>query len=254
MTVQTGTSLSATVIRQDTLDIQGTGTVTLRGGSKTTSVLNVLNIAGGALGDPNLPTATMDIGNKALVVQAAGDANVVYNRLVLQARYASDNQNWDLAGLTSTKARGDGNTGVAVVLNRDDSTGGAPAFMSSFDATPDANLAVSVDNRSILVKYTWYGDADLNGIVDERDLSRFSTGYADQRSASPLGLTGWAWGDFNNDGTIDERDLAMFSTAYANHGGPLSPGAVPEPGTLVLIGLGLAALRAGRRSRKLSAA
>jgi hypothetical protein len=45
----------------------------------------------------------------------------------------------------------------------------------------------------------------------------------------------------------------MFSTAYANHGGPLSPGAVPEPAALMLIGLGLAAL-AGRRNRESDAA
>ena len=143
-------------------------------------------------------------------------------------------------------------TAVAVVLNRDDSDPCSPAFMSSFDVVPynDPNLAVSVDNNAVLVKYTWYGDADLNGVVDERDLGKFSTGYADQRAgALSKGLVGWAWGDFNNDGTIDERDLGMFSTQYANHGGPLSPGTVPEPCTLVLIGLGIAGL-VTRRGRK----
>jgi len=106
---------------------------------------------------------------------------------------------------------------------------------------------VAVDRNSVLVKFTWYGDADLNGIVDERDLSRFATGYSDQRSPTPVGIGGWAWGDFDNNGTIDERDLALFATAYSNHGGPLSPGTVPEPVTALILALG--GCMALRRSR-----
>ena len=101
-------------------------------------------------------------------------------------------------------------------------------FLTKFDSTPDANWAVTVNKNAVLVKYTYYGDADLNGIVDERDLDRFSTGYADQRAgAASKGLKGWAWGDFDNNGTIDERDLDLFSTAYSKHGTPLAPGAAP---------------------------
>jgi len=114
---------------------------------------------------------------------------------------------------------------------------------------------VTVDTHSILVKYTWYGDADLNGIVDERDLDRFSTGYSDQRAGgASKGLAGWAWGDFDNNGQIDERDLDLFSTAYSIHGGPLAPdaigqAAVPEPASLAaLAGAALCgALRRGSR-------
>ena len=210
------------------------GVLRIDGPSKTISVLNSLSIAGGT----DAWTGTVDIGRNALVVSCGpfGDANVVYQQLVNQARFASDNLVWDRPGLTSTAAQADTRhlTTVAVVLNRDDSSPGSPAFLSNFDATPDANLAVAVDTRSVLVKYTYYGDADLNGIVDERDLDRFSTGYSDQRSASPKGLTGWAWGDFDNNGSIDERDLDLFSTAYSMHGGPLGPANVPEPATLTM--------------------
>jgi hypothetical protein len=140
-------------------------------------------------------------------------------------------------------------TAVAVVLNRNDNVDGSPSFLSTFDPTPDANVAVAVNTQSVLVKYTYYGDADLNGVVNEQDLDRFSTGYSDQRSATPKSLVGWAWGDFNNDGTIDERDLDLFSTAYSLHGAPLSPTSIPEPATLVLLGLAISA-SARRRDRK----
>ena len=253
--VDANASLNASILRQDTLTVGAGATAILRGSSKTTSVLNMLEIAG----VPDAWTGTVDIKHNALVVQSATgpDANAAYETMVSQARYACDNLNWDRPGLTSTLAQADTRkiTGVAVVLNRDDSTAGSPAFLSVFDPVPDANLAVSVDTRCVLVKYTWYGDADLNGIVDERDLDRFSTGYSDQRAGgASKGLTGWAWGDFDNSATVDERDLDLFSTAYSNHGGPLAPdatgqAAVPEPASLAaLAGAALCgALRRGSR-------
>ena len=234
VTVEAGASLTARRIAQQQATIAGT--LRLQGPARTTSVLNSLNIAGAT----NAWTGTLDIQSNALVVACASgvEANAAYARLVNQARYASNNMVWDRAGLTSTSAQADTRhvTAVAVVLNRDDSSPGSPAFLSAFNQTADANLAVAVDRNASLVKYTYNGDADLNGIVDERDLDRFSTGYSDQRSATPKGLTGWAWGDFDNNGTIDERDLDLFSTAYSLHGAPLSSSAVPEPGTLVLLG------------------
>jgi hypothetical protein len=244
--VDANATLSVTMIRQDVATVGGT-LVIRSGPPKTTSVVAALNIAGSA----DAWTGVVNIGTNALVVACGPsvDANAVYSRLANQARFASNNLVWDRAGLTSSAAQADTRhlTAVAVVLNRDDSaTDPKPAFLTVFDATPDANFAVAVNTQSILVKYTYYGDADLNGVVDERDLDRFSTGYSDQRSAAPRGLVGWAWGDFDNNGSIDERDLDLFSTAYSNHGAPLSSGAVPEPATLMLLATWLGLL-AGRR-------
>ena len=143
---------------------------------------------------------------------------------------------------------------MAVVINRNQD--GNPFLTGGqFDVVPDSNLAVAVTTNSILVKYTFYGDSDLNGIVDERDLDLFTRGYTDQRSATPLGLHGWLWGDWDNNGTIDEQDLDLFTAGYTKQGlvgGPLGPESVPEPGTLCIlaaIGAAGAAIRPRGRSR-----
>ncbi len=48
----------------------------------------------------------------------------------------------------------------------------------------------------VLVKYTYYGDATLDGKVDGTDYGRIDSGLL-------TGATGWSNGDFNYDVTID---------------------------------------------------
>ena len=96
---------------------------------------------------------------------------------------------------------------------------------------------------AVLVSYTFYGDADLNGAVDfENDYIQWQTGFVNH-------YAGWQYGDFDYSGVVDfETDYIQWQTVFVNQ--PALPGApaafaaaaVPEPGTLVLIGLGLAAL------------
>jgi autotransporter-associated beta strand protein len=121
------------------------------------------------------------------------------------------------------------------------------------------------------VRYTLKGDTNLDGKVDVGDLGALATSYGISGGMS------WANGDFNRDQNVDVGDLGALATNYGTQlgtgpsfgdgatvaqslsAGPLSlvaspaaavsGSAVPEPGTLGLLGIGAIALL-GRRQRK----
>jgi hypothetical protein len=111
----------------------------------------------------------------------------------------------------------------------------------------------TVDPSSLLIKFTYAGDADLDGDVDVGDLGALATAW---QTAGP-----WTAGDFDYTGTIDVNDLGMLATNWqAGVGSPLGPQSlsdalsslglpsvsVPEPG--VMAALSFAFLAASRRS------
>jgi hypothetical protein len=63
----------------------------------------------------------------------------------------------------------------------------------------------------VIVKYTWLGDANLDGRVDGSDYSIIDAAYAGH-------ATGWDNGDFNGDGTVDGSDYALIDNAFNNQG------------------------------------
>jgi hypothetical protein len=129
-------------------------------------------------------------------------------------------------------------------------TNGTTAIYSSFDGQPSTA-------NDVLVKYTYYGDADLSGVVDGSDYSLIDNGFTQK-------LTGWFNGDFNYDGVVDGSDYTLMDNAFNLQGTTLAsavatptaqvagsssgPASVPEPTTLGLIAMGSASLL-GRRRR-----
>ena len=53
-----------------------------------------------------------------------------------------------------------------------------------------------IDTTAVLVKFTYYGDTDFNGVVDFDDYSRTDAGFNNNR-------TGWLNGDFDGNGNVD---------------------------------------------------
>lgn len=89
-------------------------------------------------------------------------------------------------------------------------------------------------------------DFDGNGIVDGADFLKWQRG---------LGLTGQTNnqnGDANGDGNVNADDLAIWKTKFGGPGATAAAGAVPEPTSVALIGLGALAGGAIVRSRRRS--
>jgi autotransporter-associated beta strand protein len=110
-------------------------------------------------------------------------------------------------------------------------------------------------STDVLVKYTYYGDANLDGRVDGSDYTRIDNGFINQ-------LSGWFNGDFNYDGVVDGSDYTLIDNAFNTQGISLSANGtaqiatpagasdVPEPTAALLGTLAGMGLLAKRRSRR----
>jgi hypothetical protein len=129
------------------------------------------------------------------------------------------------------------------------------AMGNSTSATSFAGLAV--DASSMLLKYTYGGDTNLDGKVDIKDLYNLALHYS---ATNTTPQWSWSQGDFNYDGLVNKTDLTLLARDWQATGalgaGNLSAAlaslglpnvSVPEPASIGLIGLGVAGLISRRR-------
>jgi hypothetical protein len=103
----------------------------------------------------------------------------------------------------SSAAAGDasGLTGIGFAPN---STLGLTTFRGITGLTP----------ADILVRYTYYGDSDLNGKVNLDDFSVFLQGFQNAGAS-------WLVGDYDYNGAVTLGDFGQFCTAFKNQGAPI---------------------------------
>lgn len=112
----------------------------------------------------------------------------------------------------------------------------------------------SVDASSVLIKYTYAGDANLDGTIDGGDY-----GIIDNFIQVP-GASGYGNGDFNFDGVIDGGDYGIIDNNIQAQGAPFPVSGsvnlagvttVPEPAAcgFAIVAGGVAALTRRRRRR-----
>ena len=134
---------------------------------------------------------------------------------------------------------------------------GTAAGQSLFDGiAPAAN--------DVLVKYTYYGDANLDGKVDGSDYSLIDNSYNKEHAPGGTDITGWYNGDFNYDGKVDGSDYTLIDNAFNTQTTSLASSslvaeatnqvatvcAVPEPaGALLFIAAAVCRKRLGPRKR-----
>jgi hypothetical protein len=136
----------------------------------------------------------LDLGGNDLMIHN-GDLTAI--TALLAGGFA--NGHWTGNGLASTAAHDDPRflTALGVLSNN----GGGNPIYNAFDG--QAALPTNV-----LVKYTYYGDADLSGKVDGTDYSMIDVAY------HTPGASGWVHGDFNYDGPINGSDYSLIDNAF----------------------------------------
>ncbi len=158
---------------------------------------NQLSIEGGIT-----PLGRLDLTNNSVIVDyVSASPFATIRSQVISARTGGT---WTGFGITSSLA----NASTYSVAC-------AEAY-NIFGTFPAVWGGETIDPTTVLLKYTYYGDANLDGQVDISDLGKLATAWQ---------TSGW-WvnGDFDYSGFVDISDLGKLATNWqAGVGSPLGP-------------------------------
>ncbi|MBC8108128.1 MAG: hypothetical protein H7Z14_16195, partial [Anaerolineae bacterium] len=158
------------------------------GGDKALRVTSI-NLTGSAL---------LDLNDNAMILDYATKSSLAAVQSLINA--ARNGGTWTGPGITSTTAKNasPANTTLAAIESSE--------FKSLYG--PKALFAGEVvDATAVLLKYSYYGDTDFNGIVDFDDYSRIDQGFENNR-------TGWINGDADGNGVVDFDDYSLIDLAF----------------------------------------
>jgi hypothetical protein len=187
------------------LTLNGTSTAFVPEGSAVVLVTNGLSMGA---------QATLDLGDNDLVLQATAanrDAMLaMINGLLHSGRNGGT---WDGPGINSSTAALDPKriTGLAAIVNdRGDGT-----------VVRGTVGGEAVNVNSILLKHTYNGDANEDGVLNADDYAQIDAGFASH-------ATGYYNGDFNfSGGAPNSDDYFLIDRAFADQGAPLGAPAAP---------------------------
>ena len=153
----------------------------------------------------------------------AGQLNLTSNDLIVhngnlaqltnQIASGYSNGTWTGQGVTSSTAATSPNHVTALGLEMNNNGNNQPLFgngtaLGLFDGQ---NPSIT----DVLIKYTYYGDANLDGKVDGSDYAKIDNGFLTH-------VTGWSNGDFNYDGTVNGSDYTLIDNAFNTQGATLA--------------------------------
>ncbi len=207
ITVENSGSVAAQHIRGVSLGISGSVAIQQQGlprnNANTVSILSSLTFGAA--------NATFDLNDNDLIVKG-GDIVSISNQIKTGLNLSAGGY-WNGHGITSGAAAANPShlTTIGAIQNNDGSNHiiyGSGASLGLFDGQ-DSTL------NDILIKYTYFGDADLSGHVDGSDYAKIDNGFAHH-------LGGWFNGDFNYDGVVDGSDYSLIDNAFNSQGLSLS--------------------------------
>lgn len=182
--VETPANLFVNSFDENSINVQGVAKINPGGSANQTNSLTI-----GSLGK-------LDLANNSLAVSCTGESPAPTIRGYLTNGY--DAGKWDGAGGidSSTAATSHGATSLGYFDN----------------------------GTTVLIKFTWTGDANLDGLVNSADLSAIS-----------IAGNAWQTGDFNYDGKVNADDYSLLMFGLAKSGGANIFTTLPEPGAAAVL-------------------
>jgi autotransporter-associated beta strand protein len=180
--------------------------------------------------------ARLDMYDNELIVDYTGASPIGSIVALLQSGY--NGGAWTGNGIASSTAAANVGAATKTALGVAEATD----IFSSFPAT---FAGQSIDNTSVLVRYTAYGDANLDGIVDTTDFNLLAANFSGTGKR-------WSQADFNYDGSTDTVDFNLLASNFAavvpgTPAGASLGALVPEPASMSLVLLPLLGARRRRR-------
>jgi hypothetical protein len=209
----------------------GTGaTVQMTDGTSKTLTTPTLSIAG----TPAAPTGKLDLHIGALIINYTGDspAAEVRQQIIAGRGGGGLGKGWDGQGITSS----------AAAAADPESRSVGYAENSALPLGPYTNFrGQTVDDTTVLIAFTRTGDANLDGVVNDDDVTIVGAAYA-----PGMPQPSWALGDFDYNGFVDDDDVTLLGAFYDPSASPpaasvSAAAAVPEPATATSLGAMLAA-------------
>lgn len=171
------------------LNIAAGASATLAVGGSRVLVTSILSIAG---------TGRLDLTNNDMIVDYTGASPLSAVQSLLTTGYAS--AGWNGNGISSSTAAGTSTTAL-----------GFAEAIDLFTSFPAIFSGQSIDNTAVLVKYTFYGDADLSGNVNLTDFNRLAANFGQTARR-------WVHGDFNFDATVNLLDFNRLAANFGSSG------------------------------------